>query len=107
MADGRAPQQLKQLRITDAGGQPLPSMGQYPWRHLPPSHYAVPSSTYAGAPVNVGLQPDEMSIFGSILQGGIGAPHAPTQQQLLMQGIQDYMTKIGEQRKQYWQDRGK
>lgn len=99
MADERTPPKLSRLRITDADGYPTPSMGQYPAKYLPPSHYAVPDSLYAGAPVNIGLQPDEMGILGAILQGGIGAEHAPTKQQLLMQSIIDYRNRLGASRR--------
>ena len=80
---------FRQLRVTDPDGQPI---GWNPMQNsLPPSHYAVPTNSYHPSPPYTGaIEPS----LGAILQGGLGAPHEPTREQLMVEAIINWRNKL-------------
>ena len=76
---------ISQLRVVDRSGVRLPRYPAYPGSMLPSAQYAGGGGAlpYAGGTTSPAL--------GAILRGGIGAPHPPMEEEMLLQAMQQYV----------------
>lgn len=86
---------LRQLRVTDPQGHPV-GWQSFPINSLPPSQYAISTDLYHPLPPNIGTTDPAL---GAILQGGLGAPHEPTREQLMIEAIMNWRKKQGSRAK--------